>query len=369
MNITTQQLPADPARRLADKILARTNNGQDLIVLLHDISKGGYDASKNDRITATNFLTDRGYGKCPKQSPASGDGSHTSDPNPAPETDNNDVGAIRESPSAVPHKEPESPRLVTQVGEALHDSLGPAPSACPEPEPALSLSKGRRAHTPDTHTADSQIPESGGISHAPEHDNPDTSAPFDPTSIQDFIIEITNDGETLVDTLMEIADADPDDLTVTSRQRSRAIRILVDRFMGTNPTALKNGVCPDCRRTWTTHPGSADHPESDRKVSPGRQVRYVDPVALAEARAEIQRMKDEGILTPDPNAPKIDISRYRMPKDFDITPYAKEEAAAFWADIELRLERQKKWPEIEERRRKKLAQIYPSHSDDGPPDP
>ena len=350
MITATQQLPADPARRLADKILARTNNGQDLIVLLHDISKGGYDASKNDRITAANFLTDRGYGKCPKQSPASGDGGHTSNSVPAP---------VDDKPKTT--TEPESPRLVTQIGDALHESLGPAPSACPEPS--------RRAHTPDTHTADSQIPESGGISHAPEHDNPDTSVPFDPTSIQDFIIEITNDGETLVDTLMEIADADPDDLTVTSRQRSRAIRILVDRFMGTNPNALKNGVCPDCRRTWTTHPGSADHPESDRKVSPGRQVRYVDPVALAEARAEIQRMKDEGILTPDPNAPKIDISRYRMPKDFDITPYAKEEAAAFWADIELRLERQKKWPEIEERRRKKLAQIYPSHSDDGPPDP
>ena len=98
-------------------------------------------------------------------------------------------------------------------------------------------------------------------------------------------------------------------------------------------------------------------------------MRYVDPEALAEVRAEIQRMKDEGILTPDPNARKIDISMYRMPKDFDITPYAKEEAAAFWAEIDLRLERQKQWPEIEERRRKKLAQIYPSHTDDKPPEP
>ena len=128
--------------------------------------------------------------------------------------------------------------------------------------------------------------------------------------------------------------------------------------------------CPDCRQGWTTHACSPDHPESHRKVSPGCQVRYVDPKALAEVRAEIQRMKDEGILTPDPNAPKIDISMYRMPKNFDPTPYAKEEAASFWADIELRLERQKKWPEIEEYRRKKLAQIYPSYSeDDNPPDP
>ena len=100
-----------------------------------------------------------------------------------------------------------------------------------------------------------------------------------------------------------------------------------------------------------------------------RPVRYVDPVALAEARAKIQRMKDEGILTPIPNAPKIDISSYLPPDDFDLTPYAKEEAAAFLAEVNLRLERQKQWPEIEERRRKKLAQIYPSHSDDGPPNP
>ena len=146
MTTATQQLPSNPARRLADKILARTNNGQDLIVLLHDISKGGYDASKNDRITATNFLTDRGYGKCPKQAPAAG--GHTSDSVPAP---------VDDKPKTT--TEPESPRLVTQVSDALHESLGPAPSACPEPS--------RRAHTPDTHTADSQSPESGGISHSP----------------------------------------------------------------------------------------------------------------------------------------------------------------------------------------------------------
>ena len=75
-------------------------------------------------------------------------------------------------------------------------------------------------------------------------------------------------------------------------------------------------------------------------------------------------MEDEGIITPDPNAPEIDISGYRMPKDFDSTPYEKEEAESFKAEIALQLERQKQWPEIEERRRKKLAQIYPSHSDD-----
>ena len=51
------------------------------------------------------------------------------------------------------------------------------------------------------------------------------------------------------------------------------------------------------------------------------------------------------------------------PEDFDLTPYL-DQADAFWAKNTLRLERQKQWPEIEERRRKKLEQIYPSHSED-----
>ena len=360
MTTATQQLPADPARRLADKILARTNNGQELIDLLHDISKGGYKANKNDRATAANYLFDRGYGKCPKLAPAAG--GHTSDPNPAPETDNNDVepapysirGAIRESPSAVPHKEPESPRLVTQIGDALHDSLGPAPSA----------------HTPTTKDVE-PAPYSirGAIRESPEHDNPDTSAPFDPTSIQAYIIEITNDGDTLIDTLLEIARADDDDPTVTSYLRTRAGRILTDRFMGTDPNALRNAVCPECRRRWTTHPDSHSRSEPSPDPAPVKDLRS-DEERLAAIEADLNKMIDEGILTPDPNAPPIDISAYRMPKDFDITPYAAEEAAAFRAEIELRIERQKQWPEIEERRRKKLAQTYPSHSDDdgGSPD-
>ena len=346
MTTTTQQLPSDPARRLADKILARTNNGQDLIVLLHDISKGGYDASKNDRITATNFLTDRGYGKCPKQAPASGDGGHTSNSVPAPVDDKTTT-------------EPESPRLVTQVGDALHESLGPAPSAHTPDTHSHEIQDGGESTTSTRHSHESGNPESFDIS-----DSPDTSAPFDPTSIQDFIIEITNDGETLVDTLMEIGYADADDPTVTSRHRSRAGRILVDRFMGTNPTALKNGVCPECRRKWTTHPGSPAHPERSGAESKDAEDRPSDDEIWAKIDADLKQLEDEGILTPDPDAPPIDISIYRPPEDYVMLPeVAAEEAAKFWAEIDLRVERRKKWPEIEERRRKKLAQIYPSHSE------
>ena len=85
--------------------------------------------------------------------------------------------------------------------------------------------------------------------------------------------------------------------------------------------------------------------------------------------AKLKRMEEEGILTPDPNAKKIDISGSLPPQDFDLSPFAEEVAAKFWAKNELALERQKQWPEIEERRRRKLAQIYPSHSEeDEPPD-
>ena len=351
MTTTTQQPPSNPALDFANSILEVTNNGLELIEILRDIANDCDEkATTNDRIAAANILTDRAFGKCPKQVSPS--------PDPTPEADDNGVEALREAPSA----KPESPRLVTQIDDALHDSLGPAPSA----------------HTPPRHSRANGNPESYDVSDSPEYETPDPSDPYSiHYTIQQHILAITNNGQTLRDILLEIArtEDDPEDCPeprrrVTPYHRRRAASLLLDRLLGTDPNALHSGVCPDCRQKWTAHPNSPDHPESHRKVSPGRQVRYVDPVALAEARAEIQRMKDEGILTPDPNAPIIDISMYRMPKDFDYTPYAKEEAAKFWADVELRLERQKQWPEIEERRRKKLAQTYPSHSeDDDPPDP
>ena len=345
MNQTAQHISPNPAQRLADKILARTNNGQDLIDLLHDIGKGRYDANKNDRITASNYLFDRGYGKCPRQSPAA-----NPDQKHPPATDDNDVAALREAPSAIPHTEPESPRLVTQIDDALNESLGPAPSA----------------HAPTSHPPGEPDPYSTQDQDPDISDSPETPEPFDPSYIQAYIIEITNDGDTLIDTLMEIAYADDDDTTVTSHHRTRAGRILADRGMGTDPNALRSAVCPDCRRKWTTHSGSHDHPDP----STVEKVEDLpsDEEVWAKIEADLKRMEDEGILTPDPNGSPIDISNYRMPKDFDSTPYEEEEAASFRAEIKLRVERQKQWPEIEERRRKKLAQIYPSHSDGEQPD-
>ena len=344
MTTATQQIPSNPALDFANAILEETNGALELIEILHDIAQGNdEEATAHDRITATRVLMDRGLGKCPRQI--------TPSVEPRPETDDSDVGAIRESPSAVPHKEPQSPRLVTQIDDTLNESLGPAPSA----------------HIPTTNDVE-PAPYSirGAIRESPEHENADTSAPFDPYSIhftiQQHILTITNNGQTLRDTLKEIARA-KDDPRIKPIHRTRAARILLDRILGTDPGLVRNGLCPDCRQSWTTHTSSPDHPEPSPVVGQVEDLRS-DEERWASIEATFNRMEEEGILTPDPNAPAIDIPMHRMPKDFDSTPFEKEEAAAFWAEIDLRIERQKQWPEIEERRRKKLAQIYPSHSDD-----
>ena len=380
MNQAAQQTNPTPAQRLADKILARTNNGRDLIDLMHDIAQGGYDANEYDRITASKILFDRGYGKCPKQapvqslaeeagpepSPGEPDGSSQA-PDPAPETDHNDVeptpysirGEIRESPPTITHKEPESPRLVNQLDNSLHDSLGPAPSA----------------HSPTRHSQD--------LDNSESLENPESSDSLDPSSlqssIQDFIIEITNDGDTLIDVLMDIAYADPADPKVKPFHRKYADRILMDRAFGTDPTPNTTVVQarPEPSQSVPHNPeyppGYILDPTKDCiDCSPtlgmfeGHEGEHrFDEEAWAEAMEKLQQMVDEHGITPDPNAPKIDWSIYEPPEDWVPHPdEVRKEAAAFEAEIKLRIERQKNWPKIEERRRKKLAQIYPSHSED-----
>ena len=313
MTTSTQQLPSNPALDFANAILAETNNGLELIEILHDIAQGNdEDATTNDRITAANILADRGLGKYPKQPPA---------PNPNPKTD--DIGAIRESPPAVPHNQPESPRLVTQIKDALQESLGPAPTAETSPT--------RRSREP-----------------------------FDPSSIQyviqQHILEITNNGQTIRDTLEEIARA-KDDPKVKPGHRVRAARILLDRLLGTAPISVRIGA------------GLAPVPDAAEAIPKFTFDAEKLDAAWAEVLANTKRLEDEGILDPNRPVRKFDISNLMKATDEEIAPYAAEEAAKFRAEIDLRVERQKKWPEIEEYRRKKLAEMYPSHSqDDKPPE-
>ena len=350
MNQTTQHISPNPALDFAKGILEETNGALELIEILRDIADGVDEkATTNDRIAANTVLLDRGLGKCPKQAPAPGP-----NPSPAPETE-----ACPEPAEEGRGACPERSRRVTQIDNSLNQSLGPAPSA--HTEPALSLPKGQSTDLP----------------HSAEHDILD---PFNPYSIhltiQQHILAITNNGQTIRHNLLEIARAEDNPKAcpeqrrrITTYHRRRATTILIDRLLGTDPNALRSAVCPDCRRKWSTDDGSHTHTETHPKKTPGRRMSKVDPEALAKVYAKLKQMEDEGILTPDPNAEKIDITPYLPPQDFDLSPYAKEEAAKFWANIELRYERQQQWPAIEERRRKKLEQIYPSHSEDGePPD-
>ena len=322
MNQETQQLPSNPALDFANAVLAETDGAREIIYMLQDIAQGVREnATTNDRMKASGILMDRGLGKCPKQSPATG--SQTSNPNPAPPKD--------DKPKAK--KQPESPRLVTQLDRSLHDSLGPPPNAQPEGNTAAS-------------------PES-----------------FDPYSIQysiqQHILEITDGCRTLMTVLTDIYRAPDDDSNVKESHRVKAGQMLIDRLMGTNPALVQNLVCPECRQRWTSHTDSSDHPGHSRDADSTDEETVPDPKWL-ETLAEIKRMEDEGEIPTvefDPFKPM-----YKWATDEEVRPYAAEAAAAFRAELELQAERRAMWPEIEERRRKKLAQIYPSHTDGGPPD-
>ena len=367
MTTTTQQIPSDPARDFANAILAETNDARDLLDLLHEIAQGNYDATTNDQITANKVLMDRGLGKCPKQSPAA---------DPTPDSEETAHGQAETLPAPAPSShapqsanEPESPRIVTQISDSLNDSLGPAPSACPEPS--------RRAHTPTHDSPEQPAPYSmrGG--------NPESPGPFEPSSIQssiqDYILTITNHGQTLRAALIGIAFADPDDLGIIPYHRNRAAIILLDRSAGKDPTPNTTVVQarPEPSQSVPHNPeyppGYILDPTKDCiDCSPtlgmfeGHEGEHrFDEEAWAEAMEKLQQMVDEHGITPDPNAPKIDWSIYEPPEDWVPHPdEVRKEAAAFEAEIKLRIERQKNWPKIEERRRKKLAQIYPSHSED-----
>ena len=316
MTTTTQQLPSNPALDFANAVLAETDGGREIVFMLHDIAQGVREnATTNDRINASNILIDGGLGKCPKKAPA------TTSPNPNPSND---------KPKAK--KQPKSPRLVTELGDSLHRSFGPPPEAHPVP-----------AQTEDT-------------SHTVTQDeNPVSLEPFDPYSIQKHILEITNNCLTLMTVLTDIYRAPDDDPKVKDSHRVRAGRMLVDRVTAMYPNAVLSAADGLVL--------SADYAEHSQSVQDDDDEPF-DVEVWDGIIAELKQKEEQGILTPDPNAPKIDYSYYLPPDDFDLTPYLDEEDAKFRAGIALRAERRKKWPEIEERRRKKLAQIYPSHSDD-----
>ena len=242
MTTTTQQTPPTPAQRLAAKIRARTNDTRDVIDLLHDIAQGEHDATEHDQLTATGILFDRGYGKCPKQAPVlshveacpeqSRRGPASADPNPVPETDNNDVEAIRESSPAVPHEEPteegrgacpERSRRVTQLDDSLHESLGPAPEPRPEPVEGAESAEARGGGEPALSEAEGPVLSvaEGSILSVVEGSILSVAEGSIQSIIRDHIIAITNDGDTLIDVLIDIAWPDDPNIETLPPQQSR----------------------------------------------------------------------------------------------------------------------------------------------------
>ncbi len=374
MTTTTQQFPSNPALDFAQSILDVTNNGLELIEILRDIAEDDENANTNDRIAAANSLMDRAYGKPPKQLYPS--------PDPAPETEPERDSESAESnnranhSSDTPHSGPESPRPVTRINDALNDTLGPAPTA----QNSLSL-KG----------------EGWGEGE---------KSAFDPNSIhftiQQHILDITNNGQTLRDALLKIARACPEPVEacpeqsrrgaedrprITSYHRRRAAGILVDRVLGTDSTHVLRAVqerpelvlsdedYPDYPPGYVFDPTKGCIYCSQSIALPeGHEGEHlIDYEGLTKTFEDVQRMLDEQGITPDLSmdwnisAP----SKKWIAHNIDVI---REVAAKFDEELTLRIERQKAWPAVEERRQKKLAQMYPSHSedqDDGeePPDP
>ena len=317
MNQPTQQIPSNPALDFANAILEETNGGLEIIDMLHDIAQGvRQNSTTRDRINASRILLDRGLGKCPKQSPVTTDPT----PNPAPEPSSR-------KPETT--NKPESPRLVTQLDNALHQSLGPAPSA----------------ETPPTHSSLS------------------TNHSSLQSTIQQHILEITNNGRTLMTVLTNICRAPDDDQRACPEQepalslskgrrikdshRVTAGRMLIDRLMGMRPTPFTSAV-------------HLEHSPDQAQVEEEPYNKEVWDDIIVKLKA----LEAKHNLDPNRHIPRLDHSTYMLPDDFDFTPHL-EEADQFTAEIELRAERRKKWPEFEEYRRKKLAQTYPSHSEDG----
>ena len=314
MTTTTQQLPPNPALDFANAVLAETDGGREIVLMLHDIAQGVREnATANDRMNATNILIDGGLGKCPKKASA------TTSPNPNPSND---------KPKA--DKQPKSPRLVTQLGDSLNRSFGPPPEA-KSPTPIQD-----------------------------ENQDPVSPEPFDPYSIQKHILEITNNCLTLMTVLTDIYRAPDDDPKVKDSHRVRAGRMLVDRITAMYPTAVRSAADGLVL--------SGDYSEPGRRIQDDDDDEPFDEELWDEIIAELKQKEEAGIITPDPDAHIADAPINMPPEGFDETILA-EEAAKFRAQNALRIERRKKWPEIEERRRKKLAQTYPSHSEGQPGDP
>ena len=173
-----------------------------------------------------------------------------------------------------------------------------------------------------------------------------------------FIREETGNGLSIVRTLIHTMEARED--PYKPHHNLEAAKQLTDS--GFPPTG--DLLCaPDCSHHAPAHP----EPIEGDGTPDSTNEEFVPDPGWVETLHEIKRMEDEGIID------KVEFDPFKpvynwAPKEV-VMPYADEVADKFRAELDLQAERRAKWPEIEERRRKKLAQIYPSHSEDDSDDP
>ena len=172
-------------------------------------------------------------------------------------------------------------------------------------------------------------------------------------AIDDFaqtIRDKTENGLTIVRNLVHIMETHEE--PYKPHHNLRAARRLIENGFPLTDALL---CSPDCTHHAPVHPEPIEGDDSESEE-------FVPDPGWVETLHEIKRMEDEGIIDKveyDPFKPMYNWA----PKEV-VLPYADEIADKFRAKLDLQAERRANWPEIEERRRKKLEQIYPSHSED-----
>ena len=224
-------------------------------------------------------------------------------------------GAVnREYSEYEPHHELEASKILAHYGYEDAPERGPRHNVS-KPKPVLSSVEGRSS----SDTSRKPIP----------RNSEDRDPAID--DFRDLIREETNDGLSIARNLIHMMETREDPYK-PQHNLAAAKELIYNGFPG----------------------GSA---EGETVPDPG----------WIETLHEIKRMEDEGII------PRVEFDPFKpmynwAPKEV-VMPFAKEVADKFRAELDLQAERRAMWPEIEERRRKKLAQVYPSHSkDEDPPD-
>ena len=193
--------------------------------------------------------------------------------------------------------------------------------------------------------------------------NPDPAIDPGLNEFVQFIRDETDNGRTIVRNLIHAMETHED--PYKPHHNLAAAKQLIDNGFPLTDALI---CTPDCSHHAVEKAVTpADTPETDST----QEETVPDPKWIATV-AEIKRMEDEGEIPAvdyDPFNPPIDISFYMPPADYEFDPEElKREVAEFRARLDLQAERRANWPEVEEYRRKKRAQIYPSHTDGEPPD-